>query len=133
MEIEQSHNSGVQVRSEILMDRRGQDKEICNVLATIAFHIIKNGWRVRPGVVFESMVEMYVPNAKLPHVYFTAPFQWNDMGRVHLTEQDIFPLVAVPVSEAESQLAANDGGRELESLWVSRGTDVLNWERESAA
>jgi flagellar basal body-associated protein FliL len=43
MEINQSHKPGVEIYSEIIMDQRGRDERISNVLSTIAFCVIKDG------------------------------------------------------------------------------------------
>ena len=132
MEVDQSRQPSKEIRTEILMDQRGHDERICNILSTIAFYILKNGWRVAPGTIFESMVSMYIPDTCLPHVYFTAPFQWDNMAKVSLSDRIIYPLIAVPISETESVVAGKNTGRDLEALWVQRGTDVLNWGRRSA-
>jgi len=133
MDINQSRRDGIEIYSEIIMEQHGHDERISNMLSTIAFYIIKNGWKAAPGVIFESMVEMYVPETKLPHVMFTAPFQWNNMSKITLSERTIYPLVAVPISEAESKIASTNAGKDLESLWEQQSIDVLNWDRESAA
>ena len=133
MEINQSKNKDIELFTEIIMDQRGYDERIENVLSTIAFYILKDGWRVAPGVVFEQMVEMYFPNHPLPHVMFVPPFQWEtEMTSVKLETKLIYPLMAVPISEAERQFAAKNEGQDLESLWTSNATDVLNWSRQSA-
>ena len=133
MDINQSRRPGLEVHSELIMDQRGPDERIGNILSTIAFYVLKDGWKVAPGVVFESMVEMYIPETNLPHVMFVAPFQWDNMSKVVLPDRTLYPLVAVPISEAESQVARTNEGRDLEALWVSKNVDVLNWERPSAA
>ena len=133
MEIDQSKNKDIQVFVEILMDQRGHDQTIESVLSTIAFYILKDGWRIAPGVVFEQMLEMYFPNHPIPHVMFIPPFQWEtEMTSVQLETKRIYPLLAVPISEAERQFAAKNEDGALESLWMSTDTDVLNWSRQSA-
>lgn len=133
MDINQSCLPKTEIFSELIMDQRGHAEHIGNILSTIAFYIMKDGWKVAPGVIFESMVEMYIPETKLPHIMFVAPFQWQNMSKVVLKEKTIYPLVAVPISEVESQVARTNAGRDLEQRWVSQGVDVLNWERPSAA
>ena len=133
MEINQSHKQGVDIYSEIIMDQRGHDERISNVLSTIAFCVVKDGWKVAPGVIFHDVVKMYVPDTKLPHVMFTAPFQWGTMSRVSLSAKTIYPLVAIPISEAEAKIARTNAGQDLEALWVQQSTDVLDWGRKSAA
>lgn len=130
-DIDQSGARGLGQYTEIIMDKRDADDRVANVLSTIAFYILKDGWRVRPGVVFESMVSMYFPDTKLPHVIFIAPFQWPGMGNVPLSQKTVYPLVAIPISEAESRLAASNAGEDLERLWEERSVDVLDWNRSS--
>jgi hypothetical protein len=133
MDLDQSSRSGVTIFSEVLMDQRGHDPRIFNILSTIAFCVIKDGWKVSPGAVFYDVVKMYVPDTSLPHVVFVAPFQWDTMSRIELPGKTIYPLVAIPISEAESVVAKANQGQDLETLWTQRSTDVLDWQRASAA
>ncbi|QTN28786.1 suppressor of fused domain protein [Rhodoferax sp. AJA081-3] len=133
MEINQSDKPGVEIYSEIIMDQRGHDERISNVLSTIAFCVMKDCWNVAPGVVFHDVVRMYVPGTELPHVMFTAPFQWNTMSKLSLSAKTIYPLVAIPISEAEAKVAGANAGQDLEAIWVKQSTDVLDWGRKSAA
>ena len=134
METDQSKNKDIHLFAEILMDQRGHDQGIENVLSTIAFYILKDGWRIAQGVVFEQMLEIHFPNHPLPHVMFIPPFQWEtgEMTSVQLETKRIYPLLAVPISEAERQFATKNEDRALESLWMSNATDVLHWSRQSA-
>jgi len=115
------------------MDQRGHDERIGNILSTIAFYIMKDGWKIAPGVIFESMVEMFVPGTQLPHVMFVSPFQWDGMSKILLGNRIIYPLVAFPISEAESEVARKNRGKDLEDLWERQSVDVLDWGRCSAA
>jgi len=134
MEIDQSKNPALRVASEVLMDCRGNDENVGNILSTIAFFIMKNGWRIAPRVVFEDLVAMYFPGHHLPHVMFVSPFQWRtEMTKVEVVGKFIYPLVAIPISEAERTFSASHPDRALEHLWESKHIDVLNWARPSAA
>ena len=133
MDVDQSQNPDVTIPAEVVMDARGDAEELENVLSTIAFYIIKDGWRIRPGAVFEQLVEMYCPDLAVPHIYFTAPFQWGErMTRVELSDRVVYPLLAVPISEPELKLLKQEGDEALEAVWESAGTDVLSWTRGSA-
>lgn len=132
MGINQSQEFGKEIYSEVIMDQRGYDERIGNILSTIAFYVIKDGWKIAPGVIFESMVEMFVPNTELPHVMFASPFRWDRKTGILLGERTVYPLVAVPISKAESEIAAKNQGRDLEELWERQSIDVLDWERRSA-
>jgi hypothetical protein len=131
MEIDQSQNPDIEIHSEIILDKRGIDERVANVLSTLAFYIIKNGWRVAPGVVFKDLMKMYYPEINLPHIYFTAPFQWSSMSKVELPEGAIYPLIAIPVSEEEVKIAGESNGQMLEEAWSKEHVDVLNWNREN--
>ena len=132
MDYEQSKNPSVRLRTEILIDSHKYDARIFNVLSTVAFYVMKNNWRVRPGVIFEDMLSMYFPNTMLRHIYFTTPFQWSGISKVKVADDVIYPLLAIPVSEAEADLASTNDGRELESLWLENETQVLDWSRKSS-
>lgn len=133
MDINQSRQPGKEIYSEVLMDQRGHDERIANILSTIAFYIRKDGWKIAPGVIFESMVEMFVPETRLPHVMFVSPFQWDGMSRVLLGNRTIHPLLAIPISEAESEVAKRNQGRDLEDLWERQSVDFFDWGRVSSA
>jgi len=131
MEYDQSRNPAVQVYTEILMDVRGQNEFIGNILSTIGFYIMKDGWKVAPGVVFEKMVEMFIPECKARHVIFLPPFQWQDgMTKVPLPSKTVYPLLAIPITEAEMGLVLRDGSEALTHLWETSNCDVLEWNRE---
>jgi hypothetical protein len=133
MDIDQSPHRTANVFSEILMDSRGQDDRLGNVLAGIGLHVLKHGVRIAPGVVFERSIDVYMPKHPLPHAMLVAPFQWKEgMTKVQLAGKTIYPLVAVPISDAERALAAEQSARALEQLWESRRVDVLDWGRASA-
>lgn len=131
MELSQTAPPEKPIWTELLMVRRGADDRVCNLLATAALYVLKDGWRVAPGVVFESLVSMYYPDTRLPHLYFTVPSMFDGLERVELGERTLHPLIAFPISERESQLARTDHGDALESLWESKATDVMDWSRAS--
>jgi hypothetical protein len=133
MDVELPSPSGRPVHTEILMERAGSSESIGNIVATLAFYVLKDGWKPAPGVVFEQMVAMFEPATSLPHVMFVPIFRWNDFARVDLDGKLIYPLLAVPISERESAYIDTHGGQALEDLWERHGTDVNDWSRASAA
>lgn len=132
MDYEQSRNPLVRLRTEILIDSHKYDARVLNVLSTIAFYVMKNNWRIRPGVIFEDMLSMYFPYTTLPHIYFTTPFQWDGISKVKVASDVIYPILAIPVSEAEADLANKNDGQDLESLWLENEIQVLDWNRRSS-
>ena len=133
MDIEQKKHEGISVCTEILIERRGSDQWLGNIASTVAFYALKDNWRISPGVIFERMLEIYNPKAALPHLMFVPIFQWDDMSRVTVGTRNIFPLLAVPISDGESQMVAKSGAESLQDRWQALNTDVFDWSRESVA
>jgi hypothetical protein len=134
MDYDQARPGKPPLATEILLDGRGRPKTIANIAATIAFYIIKDGWRVAPGVTFADMVSMYEPDLRVKHVVFVPPFQWEEgMTRVALADRTIYPLLAVPITEGELRLVQELGADELQERWERTSTDVLDWSREGVA
>lgn len=134
MDIDQSQNPDSQLYTELLMDVRGQNELIGNILSTIGFHMIKDGWKVAPGIIFEQMVAMYVPNCEMRHVIFLPPFQWdNEMTKVALHSKTVYPLLAIPITDTEMDLVRRVGVEALEDCWMAAEYDVLDWNRKDIA
>jgi hypothetical protein len=133
MDYDQGHNPAVAIYTELLLDARGQQTKLCDVLSTIAFFVTKNGWKPAPGVIFTEMIECYEPSLDIKHVMFIAPFQWKTaMTKVELEGKVIHPLLAVPITESERRFVNDQGDEPLMRLWKSANTDVLDWTRRSA-
>lgn len=133
MERNISQKPGVTIFTEILMDCRGHNEHIPDILSTIGFYIVKDGWKPAPGVVFEQMISMYDPRLHVKHVMFVPPFQWDDgMTRVNLGAKTIFPLLAVPITDSENTYAQAHGQEALEDLWAQTDCDIFNWKRKGS-
>ena len=122
---------GPELRTEILLDQCGHDSQAANVLATIAFYVLKNKWRPSPGIVFEQMFALDMPDVPLPHVLFVPPYQWADsrMTRVRVGECTVYPLLALRISESERLFVSAQGHEALQAIWENRQTAVLDWTR----
>jgi hypothetical protein len=134
MDQNQARPGKTPLATEILLDRRGVAGKVANIAATIGFYIIKDGWRVAPGVTFADMVSMYEPELRVKHVVFVPPFQWDEgMSQVVLADRTIYPLLAVPITDDELRMVENRGADELQERWERFSTDVLDWSREGVA
>lgn len=134
MEYDQARPGKPPLATEILLDARGRPCDVANVAGTIAFCIMKDGWKVAPDVTFPDVVAMYAPELRVKHVLFVPPFQWESgMSRVTLGDRTIFPLLAVPITEGELRLVEQQGADELTERWERLSTDVLDWSREGVA
>lgn len=134
MDYDQGGGAGPPLATEILLDARGRPCDVANVVGTIAFCIMKDGWKVAPGVTFPDVVAMYAPELQVKHILFLPPYQWGSgMSRVTLGDRTILPLLAVPITESELRLIEQQGADELTDRWARLSTDVLDWAREGVA
>jgi len=101
-------------------------------LATIAFDHIAPGIVLRPGLVVPEAVSRNSATTVLRHVLLTAPFLWDDLGCVETEVMSVYPLLAVPITEAEFRFAEVHGGDALEARLAERQIDIYNWLRTSA-
>lgn len=117
--------------TEVIVDARVKLPYISNVAATIAFYVMREGWKARPDNTFADVIEIYAPELQVRHVLFIPPFQWDEgMTRVALSDRTIYPLLAVPITGGELDLIEQDGADALTSRWERASTDVLDWTRE---
>jgi antitoxin YqcF len=132
MEIDQSVDPKMKIYAEILMDDQDSNEFLSSILSTIAFFIMKEKWKIAPGVILKNVIEMYIPDLNVKHVMFIAPFQWDDdMLEVHLsTKKIVYPLLAVPITERESKFVIENGSEALEKIWIEKDCDILNWKRK---
>ena len=117
--------------TELMIERAAHDRTICNLLASAAFYVMKEGFRVHPGVVFGKLVANFYPKTELPHLFFTVPYQGDGLDVAELPGRTIHPLLGIPISEAEAQLARDARGEKLELAWEAKATDVLDWHLAS--
>jgi hypothetical protein len=115
---------------EVIVDARGDAAWVAEIVATIAFHVMKDGWKPAPGVIFERAIEMYSPELQVKHVMFVPPIQWeDDMSEVELGGKIVQPLLAVPITESEAVFVRAHGSEALEDLWARVEIDVFDWSR----
>jgi len=117
--------------TEILIDSSNGGDTVGNVLSTVAFYVIKDGWRPAPGAILERMVEMYAPDLAVKHLLFVPPFQWsnNEMTRVELEGKSVLPLLGVPITDSERDFAYEHGSDALERAMEQAGVDIYDWHR----
>jgi hypothetical protein len=135
MDLDQSRDRSRPIFTEILLDARKSDDRVANIVSTAGFYTIKNGWRLAPGVVYEGLVHMYLPQAQVKHLLFVPPFQWDDntMTAVDLGNITVHPLLAVPITDSELQYVRRNGSEAIQDLWEKSRSDVLDLNRGGAA
>jgi hypothetical protein len=103
-----------------------------NVLASAAFCIIQSDAVYHPGTVMPNYVRQAYASSKLPHLYLTAPFLWeNQLKMLDCGTKKVSWLLAVPISELEYSYLKEHGDKALERLMEKQQIDVSNPERPS--
>lgn len=110
------------------------DVSFANVLAGAAFCVMRTGRLCYPGSVLRGYVAEYFPSTTVPHLYFNAPFLWEDSLRtLDCGTKEVSWLLVVPISEAEYEYLMQHGDKALEDLFEQEQIDIFNLQRESVA
>lgn len=103
-----------------------------NVIASLAFRIMRNRELVYPGLSFHGFVEEYSAKTTVPHVFVTAPFLWEStLVNVQCDGKNVSWLLVVPVSDAEIKLLEMKGDDALETLFEKAQIDIFDLTRDS--
>ena len=122
------------VRLEIAGACASQADQFANVIAAAAFCIMQTNRLYRPGSVMHGYVREYFPSTSVPHLYFTAPFLWEDaLKTLDCGSKSVSWLLVVPVSDAEARYLGQHGGDALESLFEKEQIDVFDLNRAAVA
>jgi len=107
--------------------------EFPNMMASAAFNIIRSGIVCHPGSVMRDYVREYKSDAKLPHLYFTSPFFWEDeLKMLALSKKTVSWLLCFPISETEAGYLSRNGEDNFESLLESQEIEIFDIYRNSA-
>lgn len=119
-------------RVELLAACHAEVTKFPNVLATAAFYIMKDKWFCSPGTIFKRMISEYNLSVTMEHLYFTAPFIWEDsLETLSLKSKTVAWLLAVPISDAEGRYKEQHGSERLEELFEEMGVDIFDLHRSS--
>jgi antitoxin YqcF len=100
-------------------------------LAAIAFQAIAGGRRCEPGEVFPDVIPPAL-STTLRHAMVVPPFLWEEgLGSVVIDYKTVAWLLAVPISDAEAQLRAEQGADALETRFEEAEIDIFDPNRHS--
>ena len=75
---------------------------------------------------------MYYPDVSMKHLYFTAPFIWEDsLSAIELKTKKVAFLLGVPISEQEKDYAVENSPHDLEAILEKENIDIFDLHRES--
>jgi antitoxin YqcF len=103
-----------------------------NILASAAFCIMRTQKLYCPGSVLPEYVREYYPSTTVPHLYFTAPFLWEDsLKTLDCGTKKVSWLLVVPIAEAEQEYLREHGDNALEDLFEKHQIDIFDLNRPS--
>jgi len=103
-----------------------------NIAATCAFNAFKDGISTRPDAIHPRVVEVYDPDAKLPHILMVDPFLWDDGPKTLASDNlQIAWLMMVPITEGERQFASERSVAALTDLFEREQIDIFDLARRS--
>lgn len=117
---------------ELMMDARGHQSSIDDLVASLALHILRAGDKLAPGTVFEDLFACFNPGLTLQHLVLIDPIGWDDhFTKVTLEGQVVFPLMMVPISESECRFIEQQGLDAFEERVNTAHADLLDWQRQA--
>jgi hypothetical protein len=121
------------VRIELVGACRAKHERFDTALAMAAFDIIRFKKHCAPGVIFTDVLTAPQASKTMKHFFFVPPFLWGNKGPVvqRVAGRKVEWLMAVPISDAEAQLAQQEGPVKLEELFVREQIHVFDLERKS--
>ena len=102
-----------------------------NIISSCAFNIISDKYSCNPGTVFPCVVSEYYPDIEMRHIYFTAPFLWENIHNLEFDDVIVTWLMAIPISDNEFGFLINNGSDQLEALFEDKDIDVFDINRKS--
>jgi hypothetical protein len=103
-----------------------------NILASTAFCVMRTGCLCHPGSVMLDYVREYYERTTVPHLYFTAPFLWEDaLKTLDCGSKKASWLLIVPISNAECDYLRDRGDDALENLFEKHQIDIFDLRRPS--
>jgi antitoxin YqcF len=128
----QKNGKNFPTRLEICAVTTTQYPLFLNLLATAAFNMIRSKNIVVPGSVMRGYVSEYYPEIKLPHLYFTAPFIWENILKTTFFEtKKVSWLLCFPISSAEANFIEENGDDSFEDLLQEASINIFDLNRKS--
>ncbi|MHC2065922.1 suppressor of fused domain protein [Bremerella sp. T1] len=118
------------IRLELAGACASQSDLYANVMASVAFCVMQTKKMYMPGSIMQKYVSEYCQFTTVPHLYFTAPFLWEDsLTSLDLGGESVVWLLLVPISDSELHFLFQHGDDALESLFEEEQIDIFDLSR----
>lgn len=119
------------VRLELIGVAQSDIAYFSNIMATLAFYVMRQSLFFYPGAILPNIVPIYDSSSKLKHIYFSDPFFWSPLSLVEMKTKKVAWLWAFPVTDAEEKYISKHGSDEFESLLEKNEVNVFDMNRSS--
>lgn len=117
------------LRTEIIGATDSRNDLFPNIISDCAFKVME-GYSCVPGTVFLNVIDNYYLNSNMKHVLLTIPFLWN-LQDLEFEHEYVTWLLAVPISDSEYDFFAENGYKQLETLFEKSQIDIYDLNRVS--
>jgi len=129
--IDEVNSKGKDIRAEIIGMCNSDVTEFANIISTCAFNIIKDNYPCWPGAVHPYVVKEYYNDIDMEHIFFTIPFEWDDLQSFTIYDKVITWLMAIPISDNEYEYLLENGYDALNALFVKESIQYFDIHRKS--
>ena len=120
-----------ELRVEFIGSCESEYREYANILSSCAFNIINTQFSCSPGTVYPDVVSEYYKETTMKHILFTAPFLWEDIETLEMSDYYVTWLMMVPISNKEFDFLKMNGAEELEILFEKNDINLFDLNRKS--
>jgi len=125
-------DDGRPIRTELVTVGRADHRALADVLAQCAFALASGSFHVTPNTIVPNAVHEADPGRTTKHLLLVVPFIWPDLEILVDRAEDVTTwLQAVPITDAELELAAREGADVLFSRLEEAAADVSDVDRPS--
>lgn len=112
---------------------RSETDEFPNLMASVAFRVVKDGIRCKPHKLIEGVFKDYSISSTMAHMVCVDPFIWDPRPRtLDLGQTKTTWLQLAPISEGELNLAKSHGVQAMLDRLEASNLDVLDINRASS-
>jgi len=119
------------LRVELATALGDSDNVGANIVSTCAFEAITSKAEITPGYILPNVVALYRPNGPMLHAILLPPNLWS-LETQPFDAKIVTFLQVVPISDAERELAEQEGSDALEDLFEQAQIDLFDLDRASA-
>jgi len=123
-------NNNKSLRVELLGACNEKEAFFANILASVAFEVMKQG-KCLYGDIVQNVISEYSKNTEMKHVYLMDPFLWEEFKTLEFEDVSVAWLLLIPISEQEKEYAIVNGGEALEDKLEDAHIDIFDLNRKS--